>query len=71
MYVKYVCNTFLDFLLAPSFVNYQTLGIKGTHLTTVEHRQKIKKFKLLLKHFGEQTQAKRLVFMEKYASKHV
>ena len=30
-----------------------------------------KKIKLLLQHFGEQTQAKRLVFIEKYASKHV
>ena len=38
---------------------------------TVEHGQKIKKFELLLKHFRKQTQAKRLVFMEKYASKHV
>ena len=27
--------------------------------------------KLLLQHFGEQRQAKRLVFIEKYASKHV
>ena len=27
--------------------------------------------KLLLQHFHEQTQAKRLFFMEKYASKHV
>ena len=26
--------------------------------------------KLLLQHFGEQTQAKRLVFMEKYALNH-
>ena len=26
---------------------------------------------LLLQHFGQQMQAKRLVFMEKYASKHV
>ena len=33
--------------------------------------RKKKKFKLLLQHFGEQTKAKRLVFMEKYASKHV
>ena len=30
-----------------------------------------KKNKLLLQHFVEQTQAKRLVFMEKYAFKHV
>ena len=38
---------------------------------TVEDGQKKKKFKLLLQHFGEQTQAKRLFFMEKYTSKHV
>ena len=38
---------------------------------TVEHGRKIKKFILLLQHFGEQMQANRLVFMEKYASKHV
>ena len=38
-------------------------------LITVEDGQKKKKFKLFLQHFGEQTQAKRLVFMENYASK--
>ena len=39
--------------------------------STVEHGLIIKKFELLLKHFRKKTQAKRLVFMETYASKHV
>jgi protease II len=42
----------------------------STFYITVEDGQKNKN-KLLLQHFGEQTQAKKLVFMEKYASKHV
>ena len=53
----------LNFLLVSLFVYLLD--------NTVEHGRKIKKFILLLQHFGEQTQANRLVFMEKYASKHV
>ena len=40
MHVKYVTH----FLLAPSFVNYQTLGLKGTYVTSL--------FRVLIMHTG-------------------
>ena len=43
-------------------------SIYGTFLKSWDRAKKIK---LLLQHFHEQTKARRLFFMEKYASKHV
>ena len=49
----------LNLSIGPFMINFQN------------HKMERKKSKLLLQHFPEQMQAKRLFFMEKYESKQV